>query len=191
VSRLAVAAGVAAQLLARAAPRLGDIRLGVVDGPSGAGKSTFAQAWALACEPLSRGPVALLSTDLLATWDDPFGWWDHLEDGVLRPLSRGRPGHLLANDWSTGVPVPGRLVTIGPPAVLILEGVSAGRWAMADRLSVLAWLDLPDRTERLRRAVERDGEGSRRFLQQWQEDEDRHFAMDGTKLRADLVVRAG
>ncbi len=185
-----VSAAAAAQLLTHTAPRLGDIRLGVVDGPSGSGKSTFAQAWARACEPVSSGPVALLSTDLLATWDDPFDWWDRLEDSVLRPLSRGRPGRLLANDWSTGVPVPGRLVTIAPPAILILEGVSAGRWAIADRVGLLAWLELPDRAERLRRAVERDGEASRRFLQQWQDDEDRHFTRDGTKLRADLVVRA-
>ena len=183
------AAATAARLLARSTPHLGEIRLGVVDGPSGSGKSTFAQAWARACESLSSGPVALLSTDLLATWDDPFGWWDRLEAGVLRPLSRGLTGRLVANDWSTGVPVPGRLVTVAPPAMLILEGVSAGRWAVADRAGVLAWLELPDPAERLRRAVERDGEGSRRFLQQWQDDEDRHFAADGTRLRADLVVR--
>ncbi len=184
-------AALAAQLLAHADPRLGDIRLGVVDGPSGSGKSTFAQAWAGACEPLSSGPVALLSTDLLATWDDPFGWWDRLEDGVLRPLSRGRSGRLLANDWSSGQPVARRLVTVAPPAMLILEGVSAGRWLIAGRAGVLVWMDLPDRAERLRRAVERDGEDSRRLLQQWQDDEDRHFARDGTKLRADLVVRPG
>ena len=184
------AAATAARLLMSRPPKLGSIRLGVVDGPSGSGKSTFALAWARACMPLVPGPVATLSSDVLATWDDPFGWWDHLEDGVLRPLSRGRAGRLVANDWSTGVPVPARLMSIAPPAVLILEGVSTGRWAIADRVSVLAWLDLPDRAERLRRAVERDGEAGRRFLQQWQDDEDRHFAGDGTKLRADLVVRA-
>ena len=63
-------------------------------------------------------------------------------------------------------------MTIAPPAMLILEGVSAGRWAIAGRAGVLAWLELPDRAERLQRAVDRDGEGSRRFLQQWQDDED-------------------
>ena len=30
------------------APRLGRVRLGVVDGPSGSGKSTFAAAWGAA-----------------------------------------------------------------------------------------------------------------------------------------------
>jgi hypothetical protein len=73
--------------------------------------------------------------------------------------------------------------------MLILEGVSAGRWTLADRITTLVWVEIADRALRLERAVARDGESSRRHLQRWQDQEDAHFAADGTKLRADLVVR--
>jgi hypothetical protein len=183
------AAAAAAGLLMAGPPRLGEIRLGVVDGPSGSGKTSFAEAWAEACRTAGAGDVVVLTTDLVATWENPFGWWERLDAGVLHPLGAGRPGRLLANDWSSGYPVPTRLVTVEPPGMLILEGVSAGRWTLADRITTLVWVEIADRALRLERAVARDGESSRRHLQRWQDQEDAHFAADGTKLRADLVVR--
>ena len=177
----------------------------MVDGPSGSGKTTFAAEWASAVAAESGGTVldpgdeapptapgvriSVLSTDLLATWADPFGWWDRLDADVLRPLAAGRPGSIQINDWTGGTPVPGRRLQIEVPDVLIVEGVSSARRAITDRVTAMVWVEVPDRAERLRRGVARDGGASRPYLEAWQDAEDRHFEQDGTRLRADLTVR--
>jgi uridine kinase len=184
----AEAAHVAARLLLDRPARLGAIRLVVVDGPSGSGKSTFAAAWAAAVSA-AGGTVTAFSSDLLATWTDPFGWWDRFETGVLQPLAAGSPGRIQLTDWSSGDPAPGGWMTVQPAGVLLVEGVSCGRSAVGDRAGVLAWVEVPDRRERLERAVRRDGESSRAQLAAWQDAEDAFFRLDRTAERADIAVR--
>ena len=176
----------AALLLARP-PRLGRIRLVAVDGPSGSGKTVFATALA---DTLRAGghSVELFSTDLLATWTERFGWWNRLRVGVLVPLAAGRSGSVAINEWVAGRPVLGPMVEVEPADVLIVEGVSAGRAVVAGLLSALIWVEVPDRAERLERAVARDGEGSRSDLIAWQRAESRHFAGEATRARADLRI---
>jgi uridine kinase len=181
-----VARDAAARLLQRR-PRLGRTRFGVVDGPSGSGKSTFAAAWGAALREPGR-MVTVFSSDLLATWDDPFGWWQRFDAGVLQPLADGSPGRVQLTDWSTGAPTTGDWTVVPVPDVLILEGVSAGRSALGDRASVLVWVQVQDRGERLERAVRRDGESSRAQLAAWQVAEDAFFRADRTADRADVVV---
>ena len=178
----------AVRLLLTRPPTLGAVRLGVVDGPSGSGKSTFAQQWVDALA--GRGTVTLFSSDLLATWRDPFGWWQRFDDDVLRPLAAGTDGHVQLTDWSGDEPRPGSWLTIPPVDVLILEGVSCGRRELAGRAGVLVWVEEPDRAERLERAVGRDGPASRPMLAAWQDDEDAFFRADHTRERADLLVTA-
>lgn len=178
---------VVAGLLRDRPARLGAVRLVTVDGPSGSGKSTFAAelaAW------LGRDgvDVALVSTDLLATWDDPFDWWPHLESGLLGPLAAGQDGVLARVTWVAGEPVPAPPLAVPVPQVLVLEGVSAGRRLIAARTSVAVWVEVPDAARRLERAVTRDGESSRTFLQQWQVAEQAHFARESTRSRAEVVV---
>lgn len=184
-------------LVAVAQPLLGDITLVVVDGPSGSGKTTFAQQLAEAlgdvhqCRPghaADQADVALLSTDYIATWDEPFSWWPELECGVLQPLAAGRPGILPAQDWSAGQPV--RTLTVPVPVcrILVLEGVSASRMAVTGRASLRIWVELPGQSRRLERAVARDGEAARVHLAAWQHAESAFFARDGAAARADLVV---
>jgi uridine kinase len=134
--------------------------------------------------------VSTVSTDLLATWERPLGWWPVLERHLLAPLARGRAADLPVVQWVSGNPRPGGSVHVPPVDVQVLEGVSAGRRAVADRLTVLVWIEVPDRAERLERAVARDGEGMRPFLLRWQDDEDAHFAADRTRDRADVVITA-
>ena len=178
----------ATRLLLTRPPTLGGVRLGVVDGPSGSGKSTFAQLWVDALTSAGCGSVTLFSSDLLATWTDPFGWWQPFDEGVLRALAAGATGHVQLTDWSSGDPRPGDWLAVPPVEVLILEGVSCGRRALGDRVGVLIWLPGPNSAARLERAVGRDGEESRRFLTAWQDDEDAFFRADRTAERADLVV---
>jgi uridine kinase len=177
-----------AALVPGTAPRLGPVRLVVVDGPSGSGKTVLAGE--LAGLLSARGWRTLtVGTDLLATWENPLGWWAELEAGLLKPFSRGEPSALATHDWSTGVPLPGPVLVAAPPQVLVLEGVSAGRRAIADRLSFLIWVDVPDAAHRLERAVARDGEALREEFRKWQLDEDAHYSIDPTWSRADATVR--
>lgn len=211
-SRLAAAA----RLVRRGAPRLGGTRLVAVDGPSGSGKTSLAGplAAALAAEcggavirprcvsggggatrydvsPSPAGPlpsVAVVSTDLLATWDDPFDWWPVWEECLLAPIAAGRVARMPVVQWVSGAPRPGGEIVVPPVDVLVTEGVSSGRAAVADRLTALVWVEHPDPAVRLERAVARDGEATRAHLLRWQRREREHFAADGTRDRADIVI---
>ena len=160
-------------------PRLGPVRLLAVDGPSGAGKST------VAAELAARLGATVVPTDHFATWADPVSWWPRLVDGVLDPLRHGEPGRYRRMDWSAGVPRLGDEVTVAVPGVLIVEGVSAGRWSVRRWLNFLTWVDLSDPAARLERAVARDGEYNRAALLAWQRFETGWFAVDDTATAAD------
>ncbi|RIJ70156.1 hypothetical protein D1871_19750 [Nakamurella silvestris] len=163
------------------------MRLIAVDGPSGSGKTTVAHQLAAALGGLRPGgDCEVFATDHLATWENPVGWWPELEEGVLAPLAAGRPARIRVNDWTSGVPVPGEYYEFPVPQVLIIEGVSAARLALGDRLTAALWVELPGTAARLERSVARDGENSRRYLEQWQRDEERWFAADGTRARWNL-----
>jgi uridine kinase len=103
-------------------------------------------------------------------------------------LAAGVAADLPVVQWISGNPRPGGSVHVPPVDVLVLEGVSSGRAAVTDRLTVLVWVEVPDPTQRLERAVGRDGEAMRAFLARWQHDEDVHFRSDGTRGRADVVI---
>lgn len=183
------AASASALLLDRP-PRVGRTRLGVVDGPSGSGKTTFAELWARDLRNREVS-VALFSGDLLATWSDPFGWFERFDTQVLGPISKGDPGRIRLTDWTGTGPLPGGWLDVPVTDVLILEGVSAARSAVHDRPSMTVWVEIPDRAARLERAVARDGELSRDLLAGWQDAEDAFFRADNTRSRADLVVAGG
>ena len=158
-----------------------------MDGPSGSGKTVFATALA---DLLRRDGdrVELFSTDLLATWSDPFGWWGRFRAGVLAPLQRGEPGSVVVHEWVAGQPVRGPVRTVVPADVLIVEGVSSGRGDAAGLLSALVWVEVQPEAARLERSVARDGEAERPQLREWQRSERKHFATEGTSDRADLRI---
>lgn len=132
--------------------------------------------------------VAVVSTDLLATWERPLDWWPVLETHLFTPLADGSAATMPVVQWVSGTPRPGGSILVPAVDVLILEGVSSGRAAAAGRVSVLVWVEVPDAGERLERAVERDGEAMRPYLVRWQRDESAHFRADGTRARADVVI---
>jgi len=187
---LAALAEHASTLLLDRPPGLGRTRLGVVDGPSGSGKSTFAELWVQVLRGRGNGSVALFSADLLATWLDPFGWWDRFDAEVLQPLGNGMPGRIQLTDWTTADPSPGKWQDIPVVDTLIMEGVSCGRAALGDRVRCSVWLKFRSRRDRLERAVARDGESSRINLAAWQDAEDAFFELDRTADRADFVISA-
>lgn len=171
-----------------AAPaRLGPVRLVAVDGPSGAGKTAFAGRLAGALTATTGvTPPVVHTDDLLDGWADQFGFWTRLDEWVLTPLRAGRPGRYRRYSWVRRQFTP-RWVPVPVAPVVIVEGVSAARAAIRPELTLAVFVTAPPML-RLDRALARDGVALLPDLIRWREDEDVHFAADGTAERADLVV---
>jgi uridine kinase len=162
------------------------LRRGAVAAPAGSGKTTFAARLAAALRVAGARVEEIHTDDLLEGWTDLVSFWPRLEEWVLAPLRRGEPGRYRAYDWinrrfgAGWLPVP-------VPDVLIVEGVTSARAAIRAELTlgvfVTAWREL-----RLTRGIARDGEALRAEWERWMVGEDRHFALDGTAARVDLVV---
>lgn len=169
-----------ATMIRRAPARCGSVRLVAVDGPGGAGKSVFADRLAHVL-----GDVPIVHTDDFASWDEPIDWWPRLEAEVLGPLARGEPVRYQAYDWL------GRQLgdwrELRASDVVLLEGVSSARRAVAERLSVKIWVDTPGDV-RLARGIARDGETMRPQWKTWMAEEDAHYATDRGRERADVIV---
>lgn len=157
-----------------------------IDGPSGAGKSTVADA--LVAKLTARGTgVVLVRTDEFATWDNPVAWWPELESDVLHSFVRRRDYRYRPRVWVDGEPTLGSRVWYQWEPLLIVEGVSSARRRIADRLTYALWLDGGTAPERIERAVARDGEASRPFLERWQQFERGWFAVDRTRERCRVL----
>lgn len=168
---------------ARARPaRLGSGRLVCVDGPSGSGKTTLA------------GQVAGLADAPVVHLDDLYPGWHGLFDvdphvlGLLGPLAQDTVGHYRRYDWLAGEYRETHHVDPGP--LLVLEGVGAGNRPWRHLISTLVWVEAPADL-RLARGIDRDGESERAHLVAWMRDEERLFAEQDTRARADLVVDTG
>lgn len=151
-----------------------------VDGRSGTGKTTYAGRLA---ERLAA-PVLHL--------DDVYPGWDGLEaavtivtDSVLAPLAAGEPAAYARWDWMRARP--GRRVVVPPTPVLVVEGVGAGAHPAGDHAAVTVWLEADDDLRR-HRALSRDGAVFERQWERWAAQEERVFAADHVRDRADLVV---
>jgi energy-coupling factor transporter ATP-binding protein EcfA2 len=119
----------------------------LVDGRSGAGKSTFAHRLAQVLD------AAVVHTDDIAWQHSRFGWSDVLLDGVVTPWRRGAVVSLRPPGWGPS-DRPGT-VTVPPSPVLVVEGVGAGRAALASHADLVVWVR-SDGDEARRRGVARD-----------------------------------
>lgn len=148
-----------------------------VDGPAGSGKTTLAAAVAAAV-PGAR----------VVHMDDLFEGWSGLPQvdrqlaGLLGPLAEDRPGRYRRWDWHADAWAEQHVVE--PGALVVVEGVGSGCWRSPD---LLVWVEAP-RELRLRRGLERDGEAFAPYWEQWAADEQRLFARERTRERADLLV---
>ncbi len=168
----------------RGRPCSRDVRLVAVDGPGGAGKSTVARALAAAC-----GGVPMIRVDDFLYWRDIDGWWPRLEREALRPLLAGSPARFRIRDWANdplGQGLDG-WAEVEPAHLIILEGVTSSRQAIAGDLTMSLWVETPS-GERLRRGIARDGEQRRALWIEWMALEDEFFARDGAMARAGHIV---
>lgn len=163
-------------------PRLGPVRLVVVDGPAGSGKTTFAAGLAAALRP---APVVHMD-DLYEGWSGLVdGVWGRLEQQVLAPLRAGRPGRYQRYDWAAGQFA--GWVDVPVSAALVVEGVGSAALPVDPWAVLRVWVEAPQEV-RMARGVERDGEALRDEWARWTELEAAHFTADGTRSRADLLV---
>jgi len=169
-----------AEAIRRAPARCGRVRLVAIDGPGGGGKTVLAERLAR-----SLGGVPIVHTDDFAAWENPRAWWGRLEHDVLVPLERGEPVRYRAYDWLRRRL--GDWRQLAASDVVLLEGVSSARRAVADRLSLAIWVETP-MGERLARGLERDGTAMRPQWERWMAEEEAHYALDGAQDRADVIV---
>ena len=161
-------------------PTLGTGRLLCIDGPAGSGKTTLAAAVAA----LVPGCRVVHMDDLYPGWDGLPQVGDQLA-GLLRPLAEGRPGRYRRYDWHAGAFA--ETVTVEPVDLLVVEGVGSGSRGTADLVTALVWVEAAYDV-RMRRGLERDGEAFAPHWKAWAAAESQHFAREGTRDRADLVV---
>ena len=159
------------------------IRIIGVDGPQGSGKST------LAARISARIGAPLVQMDDFVSWVDLVGWWPRFEAQVVNPLLSGNDAHYQVRDWENdefGTSLNGWKTVEWSP-VVVLEGLTCTRAAIADRLAYRIWVEAPDEV-RLRRGLERDGDTHRDLWLDSMTTERQFFTDDATRTRADLRV---
>ena len=172
---------VLAEVMGRTA--VSGIRIIGVDGPQGSGKST------LAARISARARAPLIQMDDFVSWVDLVGWWPRFEAEVLNPLLSGNDAHFQVRDWENdefGTSLNGWKTVEWSP-VVVLEGLTCTRAAIADRLAYRIWVEAPDEV-RLRRGLERDGDTHRDLWLNSMTTERQFFTDDATRTRADLRV---
>jgi len=155
-------------------------RIVAIDGPGGAGKTTLASQLTEAL-----GGAQVVHTDDFASWDDPVDWWPRLLEQVLEPLARGDTARFRRSRWARVEEE--AWVEVAPADFVILEGVSASREAFRPFLTYSIWVEAPADV-RLRRGLERDGEGARAQWEEWMAEEDRYVERERPQERVDLVL---
>jgi hypothetical protein len=125
--------------------------------------------------------------------DDLYDGWSGLNPSlaprvlqqVLVPLAGNHTARWQAYDWAAGAF--GAWHDLAPVEVLVLEGCGAGAVAFSPYLTLLGWMETDLETAG-RRMIERDGHDVLEHLAAWRAAEQRHFARNQTRARADVVI---
>jgi uridine kinase len=159
------------------------IRIVGVDGPSGSGRSTLTRRLA------ERTAASVVEIDDFVSWSDFAGWWPRFDDQVLQPLLRGEDAHYQVRDFENdpyGRSL-ARWKTLPWTPLVIFDGVTSTRQAVADLLAYRIWVEAPYET-RLAHGLVRDGDQAQSLWLTWMQEERAFFLKDATWERADLLV---
>jgi uridine kinase len=167
----------------------GRTRLVSIDGPAGSGKTSLAEKVAESLALAGLDVAVLHMDDFYEGWD---GLRPELEprlvDQVLDPLAHERAARWQRYDW--GAERFGEWVDLPVCDVVVLEGCGSGARAYDAYRTLLVWLEA-GRDLRIERGIARDGEGVREHWMAWMETEQRHFDLNETRERADVLMRTG
>jgi hypothetical protein len=105
-----------------------------LDGRSSSGKTSLAGR----LERAISGAVTV-HTDDIAWWHSCFGWAELLASGVLEPLRRGQTVAFRPPAWDQR-DRPGAIEVAPSAALVIVEGVGAGRRETAHLLDAVVWV---------------------------------------------------
>ncbi len=152
-----------------------------IDGHGGAGKSSLARRIARSVEG-----VTVVCLDDFARPSRP-GWdRERFCRQVLLPLLEDRSGKYQRWNWVTDHGADWRDVPVG--GTLVVEGVSATTNELGRPWDLTIWVDASEDV-RLRRGVERDGEGMRQTWEKvWIPAENAYVASQHPQERVDLIV---
>lgn len=174
-----------ADVVRAAAPRLGAVRLVVIDGPAGSGKTTLAAALAASLRAEGLDVVAFHLDDIYEGWAGLYGVGERFAAWVLEPLAAGRPGRYRRYDWAAGKFA--EWCDLLVPDVLIVDGCAAAQRSVDDVAALRIWVEAPAAL-RLERGIARDGEALRAEWLRWMALEAEHFERESTRERADVLV---
>ncbi|MCL2454615.1 MAG: hypothetical protein FWD18_04850 [Micrococcales bacterium] len=166
----------------------------LVDGTGGSGKSTFARRLARHIDG-----AALVSTDDVSWHLHPTRWAREMLEGVVQPWFAGddvdyRPPGWVAKGREGSITATQSDPHRAGDGVLIIEGVGAGRHALADLATFLVWVSTDPALARERILVRDIGiDGDTReevaaFLAGWMELEVPFLLEEAPWERADLIV---
>ncbi|GAA0969458.1 AAA family ATPase [Acrocarpospora macrocephala] len=156
--------------------RAGRTRVLAVEGRSGSGKSTLAD---------ELGAPVVRMDNLYPGWDGLTAGIDALVEWVLRPLGAGLPARWRRYDWHRGEYAEWH--DVPTTDTLVVEGVGSGARPAAPYLSGLIWMEAADATRRSR-ALARDGDLYTPHWTRWASQEERYYALDDVRSRADLTI---
>jgi uridine kinase len=169
-----------------APPRLGRTRLISIDGPAGSGKSTLAERFEARAKARGLNTGLIHMDDLYDGWAGAERGFALLRDHVLQRLADGREGRYRRYDWHTGAYAELHLVPVTVD-LLIVEGVTSCDRDADGWQSLRLWIETTNEV-RLDRGIDRDGEALRDHWLEWMRWERDHFAVQGTRDRAHVVV---
>jgi uridine kinase len=169
--------------VATSSRRCGAVRVVALDGPSGSGKTTLALGVGRALEC----PVVHMDR-IYPGWDGLAASVPLLVEQVLDPLARGEPAAYRAWDWARSEWADTESVPAAE--VLVVEGCGSSVGPAGPYASVRVWVEAP-REVRMARGLARDGETYRPHWERWAAQEDRLFAADDTRARADVLIATG